>query len=95
MREEQPMSLDSLLKTAYASFRSTRSTRPADPAEPSEFAAGHDAMAEALEQLATVLLYERDRTQAQTKAAAARAQTVRIRGDINRFDGTLIPLDHK
>lgn len=71
--------IDPALKNALRNLRSVRSQRPTG-ADPVEFADWRDKMGEALDVLATVLLFEEDRIKARAEAEAARAQAAEIRG---------------
>lgn len=67
------------LKAATRELRRVRSMRPADPADPSDLAEWREAMAEALDGLSRVLLFEGDRGDARAEAEAARAEAAQLR----------------
>ncbi|TDC35124.1 hypothetical protein E1211_16300 [Micromonospora sp. 15K316] len=67
------------LKAALRELRLVRSTSPADAADPCDVAEWREAMAEALDGLALVLLFEADRGAARAGAEAARAEAGRLR----------------
>ncbi|MBG6103864.1 hypothetical protein IW249_004278 [Micromonospora vinacea] len=56
-----------------------RSMRPADPVDPCDLAEWREAMAEALDGLARVLLFEADRNGARAEAEAARGEAAQLR----------------
>ncbi|TDC30298.1 hypothetical protein E1211_24435 [Micromonospora sp. 15K316] len=67
------------LKAATRELRRVRSMRPAGPADPCDLAEWREAMAQALDGLARVLLFEADRSDARAEAEAARAEAARLR----------------
>ncbi|GHF86483.1 hypothetical protein GCM10018790_74970 [Kitasatospora xanthocidica] len=79
--------VDPRLRAALVRLRAVRSRRPAG-ADPGDFADWRDAMADALDGLAGVLLFEDDRVRARAEADAARAQAeeVRRRGEVTSPD---------
>ncbi|WP_411080866.1 hypothetical protein [Streptomyces sp. cmx-18-6] len=67
-----------VLKDALRRLRSVKSREPSD-ADCVEFADWRDEVADALDALACVLVFEEDRVRARAEAAVAREQAVEIR----------------
>lgn len=69
------------LKAATRKLRRVRSMRPADAADPCVLADWREAMAEALDGLVQVLLFEADRSDARAEADAARTEAAQLRAE--------------
>ncbi|MER5484494.1 hypothetical protein ABT024_14895 [Streptomyces sp. NPDC002812] len=70
--------VDPVLKNALRHLRSVKSQKPSD-AGSVEFADWRERIAEALDALACVLVFEEDRVSARAEAAAAREQAAEVR----------------
>ncbi|WP_148086473.1 hypothetical protein [Micromonospora sp. HM5-17] len=77
------MSLPSELRAALENLRKTRSERPAGDYDPESYAAWRDRIADALESLSTVLLYDEDRRKAIAESIAARSEAAKIRAELD------------
>ncbi|MDN3269062.1 hypothetical protein [Streptomyces sp. MA15] len=67
-----------MLKHALRHLRSVKSQQPSD-ADSVEFADWRERIAEALDALACVLVFEEDRVRARAEAAVAREQAAEVR----------------
>ncbi|MFF9757881.1 hypothetical protein ACF1FC_34985 [Streptomyces sp. NPDC014344] len=67
-----------MLKHALRHLRSVKSQQPSD-ADSVEFADWREGIAEALDALACVLVFEEDRVRARAEAAVAREQAAEVR----------------
>lgn len=72
------MTIPEELRGALRNLRAVRAQRPQGGEDTGEFAAWREEIAEALDLLAGLLIYEQDRVQASEEAAAARAEAGRI-----------------
>ncbi|AWL40122.1 hypothetical protein B9S64_20100 [Streptomyces sp. SM18] len=72
------------LRAALQRLREVRSERPWGECETESFAAWRERIADALDSLAGVLIYQQDRERAAAEAAAARTEAERIRADLDQ-----------
>ncbi|WP_199565060.1 hypothetical protein [Spongiactinospora rosea] len=72
------------LRAALESLRKVRSEKPGGERDTESFAAWRESIAEALDALAGVLGYPEDRQRATAEAAAARAESERIRAALDQ-----------
>ncbi|MFE9454568.1 hypothetical protein [Streptomyces sp. NPDC006739] len=79
------MTVSPELRAALQRLREVRSERPPGERETESFAAWRERIADALDSLAGVLIYQEDRQRAATEAAAARAEAERIRSELNQL----------
>ena len=70
--------IDPVVKRALRHLRTVKSQLPSD-ADPVEFADWRERIAEALDGLGCVLVFEKDRVRAGAEAAAAREQAAEVR----------------
>lgn len=75
---ERSLVVDPVLKHALRHLRSVKSQQPPD-ADSVEFADWRERIAETLDALACVLVFEEDRARARAEAAAARKQAAEVR----------------
>lgn len=75
---ERSLVVDPVLKHALRHLRSVKSQQPSD-ADSVEFADWRERIAEALDALACVLVFEEDRVRARAEAAVAREQAAEVR----------------
>lgn len=73
------------LRTALQRLREVRSERPEGERVTESFAAWRERIADALDSLAGVLIYQEDRRRAAAEAAAARAESERIRAELRKL----------
>lgn len=73
------------LRAALQRLREVRSERPLGERETESFAAWREIIADALDSLAGVLIYQEDRQRAAAEAAAARAEAERIRVELDKL----------
>ncbi|MFF8639737.1 hypothetical protein [Streptomyces sp. NPDC015345] len=73
------------LRAALQRLREVRSKRPQGERETESFAAWREMIADALDSLAGVLIYQEDRQRAAAEAAAARAEAERIRVELDKL----------
>jgi Lon protease-like protein len=73
------------LRAALQRLREVRSERPRGERETESFAAWRERIADALDSLAGVLIYQEDRQRAAAEAVAARAEAERIRAELNQL----------
>jgi hypothetical protein len=74
------------LRTALKKLREVRSEKPPGGRETESFAAWRERIADALDSLAGVLIYQEDRQRAAAEAAAARAEAEGIRAELDQLD---------
>lgn len=88
--------IDPALKHALRHLRSVKSQQPPET-DPVEFAQWRERIAEALETVAPLLLFEEDRTRARAESEAARRQAAEIRGDrrTEAREGDTAPAHHR
>ncbi|WP_327419974.1 hypothetical protein OG612_41090 [Streptomyces sp. NBC_01527] len=75
---ERSLVVDPVVKRALRHLRTVKSQLPSD-ADPVEFADWRERIAEALDGLGCVLVFEKDRVRAGAEAAAAREQAAEVR----------------
>lgn len=78
------MSLPPELRAALENLRKIRSERPVGDYDPESFAVWRDRIADALESLSTVLLYDEDRHKAIAESIVARNEAASIRGELDK-----------
>ena len=74
------------LRAALRRMREARSQRPSGESHTESYAAWREIMADALDSLALVMIYEEDRHKAAAEAAVARADAARIRAELSNGD---------
>ncbi|MFD5977913.1 hypothetical protein [Streptomyces bacillaris] len=79
------VSISPELRTALQKLREVRSERPQGGCETESFAAWREGIADALDSLAAVLIFQEDRQRAAAEAAAARAEADRIRAELDQL----------
>ncbi|MER7133772.1 hypothetical protein [Streptosporangium saharense] len=75
------------LRSALRRLREVRSARPESVEAREEFAEWRERMADALDALSAVLLYEEDRVQARNEARFAREEAARVRSEVLTGEG--------
>lgn len=78
------MSLPPELRAALQNLRRIRSERPVGDCDPESYAVWRDRIADALESLSAVLLYDEDRRKAVAESVAARNEAANIRAKLNK-----------
>lgn len=76
------MSVAPELRTALQRLREVRSEQPSSDQDAESFADWRERIADALDSLALVLVYQEDRQRAAAEAGAARAEAARIRAEL-------------
>jgi len=74
------------LRAALKNLREVRSEKPPGGRETESFAAWRERIADALDSLVDVLIYQDDRQRAAAEAAAARVEAERIRAELDQPD---------
>ncbi|WP_153040083.1 hypothetical protein [Actinoplanes sp. TFC3] len=78
------MSLPPELRAALQSLRQIRSEKPVGDYTLESYAVWRDSIADALESLSAVLLYDEDRRKAVAESIAARNEAASIRAELNK-----------
>lgn len=79
------MSLPPELRAALQNLRRIRSERPVGDCDPESYAVWRDRIADTLESLSAVLLYDEDRRKAVAESVAARNEAANIRAELNKL----------
>lgn len=79
------MSLPSGLRAALKTLRKIRSERPVGDYDPESYAVWRDRIADSLEALSVVLLYDEDRRKAIAESIAARNGAATIRAELDKM----------
>ncbi|BCJ52808.1 hypothetical protein Asp14428_42830 [Actinoplanes sp. NBRC 14428] len=77
------MALPPELHAALRNLREIRSEKPVGVYDPESYAAWRDRIADALESLSTLLLYDEDRRKAAAESIAARNEAANIRAELS------------
>lgn len=75
------------LRAALRRLREVRSQKPSGEVHSESYAAWREKIADALDSLALVLIYQEDRKKAASEAIVARAEAARIRAGLKKGGG--------